>query len=162
MEAEPTVAHDLDRGPRQVGHVAEPLQRDQRLDAAARAVRVRHVVDVGVGAGDQPLLAQLGHHGGARLVDLHAAEALGRGVRDAAVLADHADLLEAVPAADLEVGRIVAGRDLERAGAELRVHVLVGDHRQLAGQGARHAHAQGHRRHRSDRTTLVRCAAASG
>ena len=32
-------------------------------------------------------------------------------------------------AADLEVGRVVAGRDLERAGAELRLDARVGDHR---------------------------------
>ena len=40
------------------------------------------------------------------------------------------DLLEPVAAPDLEVVRVVAGRDLERAGAELGVDVLVGDDRQ--------------------------------
>ena len=37
----------------------------------------------------------------------------------APVGADHGEGLELVVAADLEVGRVVAGRDLERAGAEL-------------------------------------------
>ena len=37
------------------------------------------------------------------------------------------DLLEPVRAADLEVVRVVAGRDLQRAGAELGLDVLVGD-----------------------------------
>src|SRR5215217_1613024 len=70
--------------------------------------------------------------GGAGLVDLHAPEALGGGVCDPAVLADHADLVEPVLAPDLEVGGVVPGRDLERAGAELGIHVLVGDHGQPA------------------------------
>ena len=61
-----------------------------------------------------------------------AAERLGRGVGDRPVLADHGDLVEPVLAADLEVVRVVARRDLERAGAELGVHVLVGDDRQPA------------------------------
>ena len=117
-------------GPRQLVHVAEPLERDQRLHAPARAVRVRHVVHVGLGPGDEALLAQLGHHGVERLGRLHPAEALRRGVRDAAVLADHRDLLEAVPAADVEVALVVARGDLERARAELGIHVVVGDDRQ--------------------------------
>ena len=64
-----------------------------------------------------------------RLVDGEPGEAPG-GLGHAPVLADHGDLLEPVAAADLEVVRVVAGRDLERAGAELRLHVLVGDDRQ--------------------------------
>ena len=64
--------------------------------------------------------------------DGEAREALaGRGGH-AAVLADHADLGQAVAAADLEVVRVVAGRDLQRAGAELGLDVVVGDDRQLA------------------------------
>ena len=85
---------------------------------------------VGLGPGDQALLAQLGHHGVERLGRLHPAEALRRGVRDAAVLADHHDLVEAVPAADVEVALVVARGDLERARAELGIHVVVGDDRQ--------------------------------
>jgi hypothetical protein len=95
-------------------------------------MRVRHVVSVGARARDQPLLAQGGDHRLARLVDLHPPKALRRGVLQPPVLADHGDLVEPVPAADLEVGRVVAGGDLERPGAELGVHVLVGDDRQPA------------------------------
>ena len=130
VEGDPAVLDHLDRGTRQLVHVAEPLQRDQRLDAAARAVRVRHVVLVGLGARDQPLVAQCRDHVGARLVRLHPAEALRRSVGHAAVLADHGDLVEALPAADLEVARVVPRRDLERAGSELGIDVLVGDDRQ--------------------------------
>ena len=56
--------------------------------------------------------------------------ALARGRGHARVLADHGDLVEPVRAADLEVVRVVAGGDLERAGAELGVDVVVGDDRQ--------------------------------
>ena len=49
-----------------------------------------------------------------------AREAAG-GSRHQAVLADHADRLEPVPAADLEVVGVVSGRDLQAAGAELTV-----------------------------------------
>ena len=53
-------------------------------------------------------------------------------VRHPAVLADHRDLLEPVPAADLEVVRVVPRGDLQAARPELGVDVLVGDHRQAA------------------------------
>ncbi len=43
--------------------------------------------------------------------------------------ADDGDDREAVVAADLEIGRVVAGRDLERAGAELGLDACVRDHR---------------------------------
>ena len=46
-----------------------------------------------------------------------------------AVEADHHQLGQLVVAADREVRGIVAGRDLERAGAELGLDPLVGDHR---------------------------------
>jgi hypothetical protein len=57
------------------------------------------------------------------------------------VRGDHAALVhdhhagQLVPPADLEVVRVVRRGDLDRAGAELRVHVRVGDHRDApAGQ----------------------------
>ncbi len=56
--------------------------------------------------------------------------ALARGRGHQAVLADHADALEAVLVADLEVVGVVAGRDLQRAGAEVGLDVVVGDDRQ--------------------------------
>ena len=59
-------------------------------------------------------------------------EALAGRLGHPAVLADHRDLLEPVLAADLEVVRVVAGRDLQRARAELGLDVVVGDDRQPA------------------------------
>src|SRR3954453_161446 len=57
MEAHATLLDDLDGRLGQFRHVAEPLERDQRLDPHARAVRMRHVVDVRTRSGDEPLLA---------------------------------------------------------------------------------------------------------
>ena len=48
------------------------------------------------------------------------------------VRSDHRDLGQAVVAADLVVERVVTRRHLERAGAELALDPLVGDHRHAA------------------------------
>ena len=93
---------------------------------------MRHVVDVGLGAGQQALLAQRLDHGALGLVGGQAGEALAGGRGHPAVLADHRDLLQAVLAADLEVVGIVPGRDLQRAGAEVGLDVLVADDPQAA------------------------------
>jgi hypothetical protein len=57
-----------------------------------------------------------------------------------AVRVEHDDGREPVAAPHLEVVRVVRGRDLERAGAELRVDVLVGDDRDLAADERQHGH----------------------
>jgi hypothetical protein len=89
-------------------------------------------VRVRLRAGDRAVLAQRRHDRLARLQRRHAGEALAGRLGHAPVLADHDDLVEAVRAADLEVVRVVAGRDLQRAGSELRLHVPVGDDLQAA------------------------------
>ncbi len=132
MDADPAVLDRGDRRPGQLLHLHEPLERDQRLDPLARALRVRHLVRVGLGAVDPALFAQRGDDGVARLERGHAREALAGGGRHAPVLADHGQLLEPVLAADLEVVGVVAGRDLQRAGAELGLDVVVGDDPQPA------------------------------
>jgi hypothetical protein len=77
--------------------------------------------------GDEPLLAERGHDRLARVVDLEPREARsGRG-RHPPVLAYDGHLLEAVATADLEVAGVVAGSDLQRARAEVGLHVGVGD-----------------------------------
>ena len=60
-----------------------------------------------------------------------AGELAGRVVH-APVGADHRQLVEAVVAADLVVERVVTGRDLQRARAEVALDPLVGDHRHAA------------------------------
>ena len=129
----------LDRGLRQLVHAAEPLQRDQRLDPLAGAVREGDRVDVGLLGAQPALLAQRGDHRLLRLGGGHPGEALARLLGHPPVRADHADLLEPVPAADLEVVGVVAGGDLQRPGAELGVDVLVGDDRQAAADQRQHA-----------------------
>ena len=129
----------LDRRLRQLVHAAEPLQRDQRLDPLAGAVRERDRVRVGLLGAERALLAQRRDHRLLRLGDGHPGEPLPRLLGHAPVLADHDDLLEAVGAADLEVVRVVAGGDLQRPGAELGVDVLVGDDRQPPADQRQHA-----------------------
>ena len=122
---------DLDRRLGQLVHPAEPLQGDQRLDPLAGAVRERDRVRVLLLGAEQALLPERGDH---RLLGLGGGHSrvLARVLVHPAVLADHRDLLEPVLAPDLEVVDVVAGRDLERAGPELGVDVVVGDDRQPA------------------------------
>ncbi len=87
---------------------------------------------VGLLAAEHALLAQGEDHHLLRLRGGEPGEALPRLLGEAAVGADHDDLLEPVLAADLEVVGVVPGRDLQRPGAELGVDVLVGDDRQAA------------------------------
>ena len=53
---------------------------------------------------------------------------------------DHRETGEPVAHAYLPVVRVVPGRDLESAGAEADVHVLVGDHRHLTPRERHHCH----------------------
>ena len=127
----------LDRRLRQLVHAAEPLQADQRLDPLAGAVRERDRVGVGL-LGAQPALgAERRDDRRLGLADAHP-RVLAGGLVHATVLADHADLLEPVAAADLEVVDVVAGGDLQRPGAELGVDVGVGDDRQAAPDQRQH------------------------
>ena len=130
-EPHATVLDGLDRGIRERAHVAEPLQRQQRFDALPASVRERDVVgvlDLGAHRVDR---AQVGDDLGSALDRRQACVGLAGECRHATVLADDADLVQAVAARDLEVIGVVCGRHLEGAGPERRVHVLVGDDRQL-------------------------------
>ncbi len=136
VDAHPAVAHDLDGRRGQLVHAHEPLQRDQRLDPLARAMAVGHLVPVGLAVAEPALGLEVGHHALARLE--HRQARVGRpGLgRHAAVLADHRHLVEVVAAADLEVVGVVARGDLQRAGAELGLDVVVGHDRQGSSPGA--------------------------
>ena len=113
-------------------HAHEPLQRDERLDPRARAVRERHGVRVGLARAEQ-----------AARVERRPRRARGppppparRSRRPPSVMRPSSpmtrELGQPVAAADLEVVRVVPGRDLQRAGAEVGLDVVVGDDRQLA------------------------------
>ena len=138
VHARPPLRHEphlaaldhLDRGLRELVHPHEPLQAYERLDPLPGAMRERDRVAVGLLEADAPLRAKGLHDGPPRLDRRQPDESLRRRVVKPPVLTDHHDLLEPVGAPDLEVVRIVAGGDLERSGAELRVDVLVDDDRE--------------------------------
>ncbi|CAM5735024.1 hypothetical protein STENM223S_03475 [Streptomyces tendae] len=105
-----------------------PLHGQPRLDGGLTARAVADAVDVGTLLGDNPALgAQRGDDGGAGLQPVQALEGAVGG--DDGVLVHHGDGGQGVPLADLEVVRVVGGRHLDGAGAELGVDVLVGDDR---------------------------------
>ena len=60
VEPDLTGLDDVDCGLRQLVHAHEPLQRDQRFDALARALTERHRVGVLLAALDQAELVELG------------------------------------------------------------------------------------------------------
>ncbi len=95
-------------------------------------MRERHRVLIRLGVVDESLLGQLGHDRPLGLGGGHALKALGGLGGDAAVLADDRRLRQPVLAPDLEVVGVVRRGDLQRAGAEVRPDVLVGDDLQLA------------------------------
>jgi hypothetical protein len=93
MDAHPPVADDLHRRLGELLHAHEPLQRDERLDALARALRVRHVVRVGSVA--TTLSPSASTTGGRASIALRPGELAGLGGHPP-VLADDADRLQAV------------------------------------------------------------------
>ena len=115
----------------QRGDADEPLQRQARLDGGAAAAAVPDRVHVRADLGDDPaLLAQRGDHRGPGLEPVQALERAVRG--DHAVLVHDGHAGQVVAAADLEVVRVVSRGHLDRAGAERRVDVVVGDDRDAA------------------------------
>ena len=87
-----------------------------------------HVVDVRLGLDQVTVFLEVLRDQRARLVPVHARIQPGLD-RQRAVPVDHADRLQAVPFADLEVELVVTRRDLQRAGAELEVDAGIGDQR---------------------------------
>ena len=130
-EPHATVLDRGDRGIRELAHVAEPLERQQRLDAFAASVRERDVVGVLDLAAHSIDRAQVGDDLGAAFQRRQPGVPLAGKRRHATVLADDAELVQAVSARDLEVVGVVCGRHLERTRAERRIHVLVGNDRKL-------------------------------
>ena len=122
---------DGDRGLGERAHRHPPLLADQRLEHALAAVAVAHGVDVLLLPHHQAELAQrLGHrHPG--LVDGQAVEQGELGDVHGAVEGDDADHREAVALADVVVGGVVGRGHLEGAGAELGLHRLVLEDRDL-------------------------------
>ena len=109
----------------------EPLQREPGLDGGTAPAAVPDGVHVGPALGHYPaLFPERGEHGRPGLEPVQAEERPVRG-DDGAVVHDR-QAGQVVTAADLEVVRVVRGGHLHRAGAEFRVHVRVGHHRDPA------------------------------
>ncbi len=111
------------------GILEEPLHRNARLDRHVRALGEADVVLIFLHLDEQTHLFQLR---GGLFARHEAVEAVQLGnVRavDVRVRREDVDDLEVVAETDFKVGLVVGRRDLQRAGAELDVHVIVGDHR---------------------------------
>ena len=109
-------------------HPDEPLSGNHRFDDLPAPLAARDLHRVGLGLDHQA--------GGLHVLPQPAAAfepiqpGVGTGVFiHGCVRVEHADDRQAVALADLVVGRIVAGRDLERAGGEGWVDQCVMDHR---------------------------------
>ena len=119
----------LDRRPCELVHAAPPLQRDERLDAGVAALTRADRVAVVLPLLELPLAGQPVEDDAVRLGLGQPLESLR--TDHPAVGADDGERLEAVIAADLEVGRVVARGDLERARPEVGVDPLVCDDRDM-------------------------------
>ena len=149
------VSDALDGGLGQRRHLHKPLLRNHRLDgrvaAVARADLVRQRLDAleiaarfqilddglaGFHRRHARVLAAVDH---ARLADGRLAAGKERVVLrlllcagHAAVVGEHADDGQVVALANLKVIRVVRRGDLNNAGTELHVNIVVGDYRYLA------------------------------
>ena len=134
-----TVGHELGlsfldhvhRGLCERRHLDEPLRGGYRLDRGAAAVAGADVVLVVLDLDQVAALLEILNDRLAALVAVHAL-VLAAVFVDGRVLVEHKDLLEVVALAHLEVVRVVAGRDLDAARAELHIDVLVAEDRDLA------------------------------
>ena len=120
------------QGPfRQRGDLDIPLQRQVRLDhgLAAIAAAHRHGVVLDLLQQARPLPGRQRSACGRRS---GPALRTGAGGIDDAGFVEDVDPVQAVAQADLEVVEVVGRGDLDHAGAELQVHIIVGDDRDLA------------------------------
>ncbi len=132
MHRDPAVTHRVACFLGQRADLDEPLQRQPRLDRLLGAGAVPDAVHVRPLLRDDAVLrAQCLAHRDTGLEPVHAVE-FGAGVRDPALLVHDRRHRQVVALPDLEVVRVVRRGDLHRAAAELGVHVLVGDDRDLA------------------------------
>src|SRR6185369_5619555 len=124
-------SHQSVREIAQLVHLHKPLRRNQRFNyrLASLALRDRElVVDDFL---EQPKGFEAGDDFVARFVTIESVK-LRAGIRGhLRKLIDHDHLLKVMTQAHLVIVWIVCGRDLYRAGAKLRIDVLVGNDRNL-------------------------------
>ena len=165
VDLDPAVADRVTGGLGERADLDPPLHGQTRLDRGLAARAVADGVGVRALLGDDPALgAQRADDRGTGLEPVQALERAVRG--DDRVLVHDGEVRQAVALADLEVVRVVGGRHLDRAGAELGVDVLVGDDRDPAAgerqldlacrRGARSARRRGGRRPRCHRASSRR------
>ena len=136
MECERAVVDGLRGAVGQGARVDEPLLGDARLHHRAVPLAVAEGMGVRFHALEQALGLEVRHVRAAPVEAVHAGPLAGRVVQRAVVVED-ADDREPVSLAHAPVVRVVAGRDLHGAGAELAVHLGIGDDGDFA-PNARH------------------------
>ena len=148
-EADTAGSHGLQRRPgdgchatrtaiglRLAGLVDEPLVGQHRFDHLAGTAADRHHVAVLHGIDQQAGGIQIGHHLLARPVAVQTPISLGHGLtRHVGFQVQHHDQRQLVTLGHLVVVEVMRAGDLHTATAELRIHIAVGNHRDLpAGQ----------------------------
>ncbi len=126
VEADGVVLHHLEGALGEALHLEEPLGAELGLDDGVGALRVAHLVGI--------VLDLLYQAGLLEVLDdlLAASEAVHAGILAAmliqrSVVVENVDALEVVLHAQVVVVDVVGGGDLQGAGAELAVHILVHD-----------------------------------
>ena len=112
-------------------HLDEPLCRGHRLNGRAAAVAGADIVLVVFDLDEIAALFEILDNRLAALVAVHAL-VLAAVCVDGRVLVEHENLLEVVALTHLEVVRVVARRNLDAAGAEFHINVLVTENRDFA------------------------------
>ena len=137
-ELDAAVPYRVDGRTGQGHHAHEPLLGNHGLDGGAAAVAGANIVGVGLDLLQIAARLQVGHDGLAGLVAIHAGvlAAVGGHVGG---LVQHLHDGQVVALAHLEVVGVMRGGDLHHAGAELHVHVGIGDDGDLlVQQGQQH------------------------
>ncbi len=117
---------------RRLAHRDEPLVGQHRLDHATRALALGRHQLVLLDLGQQALGVEVGDDAAARLETVQADVLRRRVVGDLRVERQHGQLRQLVAQAHRIVVEVMARRDLDHAGTEFAVDVVVGDHRDLA------------------------------
>ena len=126
-EFDVAILHGLDRRRRQGLDLDEPLVREPRLDHRPGAVAAGHGRGVFFDALDESRRLQVGDEPRACLETVQAPVGTRCVVVDAGLGVEDVDEFQAVTVTDGVVVEVVGGCDLDAAGAERTVHVVVRD-----------------------------------
>ena len=147
IDAGPVVGHEAyaalldgsNRRRRERFDVDEPLVGEERFEHRVGAIPARHHELVRLDAIHEPERRQIGDDAFAGRGAVEAAIGRGHLVVERRVQGHHVDHRQSMTQSDFIVVEIVRRRDLDAAGAERRVDVIVADHRDVA-LGERQAH----------------------